>query len=82
MSSEQPDDFEGDLWWVSPIGDVQRIIVDGQQVTFEADSEGRMQASFRVPIAVPVDRMPQEMLRFFLGLITQFLQHRQFVKGS
>ena len=53
--------FEGELWWANPIGDVQRAIVDGEPVNFEADSEGRFQATLRVPLAaVPVDRMPKE----------------------
>jgi phosphonate transport system permease protein len=51
--------FEGDLWWVNPIGDVQRVIVDGEPLHFEADSDGRFQASVRVPLAVPVDRLPE-----------------------
>ncbi len=52
-------DFEGELWWVSPIGDLQRIIVDKKPVTFQSDSEGRFQASLKVPLAVPVTRLPR-----------------------
>ena len=52
--------FEGELWWVNPIGDVQRVITDGELVTFEADENGRFQASINVPLAVPVTSLPEE----------------------
>jgi phosphonate transport system permease protein len=52
-------EFEGELWWASPIGDVQRVIVDGEPVNFVADSEGRFQASLKVPLAVPVTSLPE-----------------------
>jgi phosphonate transport system permease protein len=53
------EDFEGEIWWVSPIGDRQKIIEDGAQLTFVADAEGRFQVSFPVPsTAVPIERQP------------------------
>jgi ABC-type phosphate/phosphonate transport system permease subunit len=52
-------DFEGELWWLNPIGDRQRLLVDGQPQTFVADSQGRFQATITVPSsAVPLDRLP------------------------
>ncbi len=53
-------DFEGELWWVGPIGDVQRVFVDGEPASFAADSEGRIRVSLDVPLAVPVTRLPKE----------------------
>jgi phosphonate transport system permease protein len=51
-------DFEGEVWWVSPIGDVQRVFKDGNPLNFTADSQGRFQISFQVPLAVPLTSLP------------------------
>jgi len=50
--------FEGELWWANPLGDMQRIIVDGQHLKYVADGEGRFHATFQVPLAVPVTKLP------------------------
>jgi phosphonate transport system permease protein len=49
---------EGELRWVNPIGDVQRVIEEGQQLTFVPDEQGRFQVTLRVPLAVPLSRLP------------------------
>jgi phosphonate transport system permease protein len=52
-------DLEGELWWVNPIGDLQRLLVDGQPQTFTTDEEGRFRATIKVPRGtVPLDRLP------------------------
>ena len=51
-------DLEGELWWANPLGDLQRVVVDGQHLKFVTDGEGRFQATFQVPLAVPIDKMP------------------------
>ncbi|MFZ5917103.1 MAG: phosphonate ABC transporter, permease protein PhnE [Chloroflexota bacterium] len=51
--------FEGELRWVNPIGDVQKLLVDGQPQTFTTDAEGRFQATVVVPrTSVPLDKLP------------------------
>jgi phosphonate transport system permease protein len=50
---------EGEMRWVNPIGDVQRIIEDGEQLTFVPDEQGRFQVTLRVPLAVPLSRLPE-----------------------
>ncbi|HZD11018.1 MAG TPA: phosphonate ABC transporter, permease protein PhnE, partial [Candidatus Binatia bacterium] len=52
--------FEGELRWVNPIGDVQRVIVNGEPVTFVTDDEGRFETNIRVPLAVPITQQPEE----------------------
>lgn len=49
---------EGELRWINPIGDVQRVLVGGEPVTFVADEEGRFTAEFVVPQAVPLTQQP------------------------
>jgi phosphonate transport system permease protein len=52
-------DFEGELQWLNPIGDVQKLLVDGQPQTFTTDGEGRFRATVVVPrTSVPLDRLP------------------------
>jgi phosphonate transport system permease protein len=51
-------DFRGEVWWVNPIGDLQRATLDGQAVTFRTDGEGRFRAALRVPLAVAKDKVP------------------------
>jgi phosphonate transport system permease protein len=53
-------ELEGDLLWVNPIGDQQRILEGGQPLRFETDEEGRFQIAFNVPLAVPLTQMPAE----------------------
>ena len=50
--------FQGELWWVSPIGDVQRVIVDHQPATFMTDDQGRFEITIIVPLAVPISEQP------------------------
>jgi phosphonate transport system permease protein len=50
--------FEGELWWVNPIGDVQRVIIDGQPATFVTDDQGRFEITITVPLAVPISEQP------------------------
>ena len=53
-------DLEGDLLWVNPIGDVQRVLAERQPLRFRTDEEGRFQIQFEVPLAVPLTQMPAE----------------------
>lgn len=59
----QGEDFfpevEGELWWVNPIGDRQRVLVDGQPQTFTTDAQGRFRATVKVPLAVPLTSLPE-----------------------
>ncbi|MGD2205369.1 MAG: phosphonate ABC transporter, permease protein PhnE, partial [Anaerolineae bacterium] len=51
--------FEGELRWVNPIGDVQKLLVDSQPQTFVTDEEGRFRATITVPrTSVPLDKLP------------------------
>jgi phosphonate transport system permease protein len=52
--------FEGEIRWLNPIGDVQRTFLDGEMVTFETDSAGRFQVALEVPQAVPLTQRPPE----------------------
>jgi len=52
-------DFEGNLWWINPIGDMQRLLVDGKPQTFLTDGDGRFRVMITVPRgSVPLDRLP------------------------
>ena len=51
---------QGELWWQNPIGDLQQVIQDGQQVKFVTDEEGKFVATFKVPLAVPLTQLPEE----------------------
>ncbi|MCA9937214.1 MAG: phosphonate ABC transporter, permease protein PhnE [Anaerolineales bacterium] len=51
-------DFSGELWWISPIGDPQRVLESGQQATFVTDSAGNFTTRVIVPLAVPVTNQP------------------------
>ncbi len=52
-------DFEGELWWANPIGDLQHLLVDGKAQTFTTDQEGRFRATVKVPAgSVPLDKLP------------------------
>jgi phosphonate transport system permease protein len=53
-------DFEGSVFWINPIGDPQRILEEGEQLTFVTDDEGRFEVSFKVPLAVPLTQLPEE----------------------
>ncbi len=53
-------EFEGELRWINPIGDIQRPLVDGVPVTFETDEEGRFAVTIAVPAAVPISQRPEE----------------------
>ncbi|NOX61954.1 MAG: phosphonate ABC transporter, permease protein PhnE [Chloroflexi bacterium] len=50
--------FEGELWWINPIGDRQRVLIDGEPMLFVTDDEGRFQVSLEVPLAVPLSELP------------------------
>ena len=51
-------DFEGELWWMNPLGNAQRLTVDGEPQTFVADAEGRFQATVKAPLAVSITNQP------------------------
>ena len=50
--------FEGELWWISPIGDAQRVIIDGKQAKFTTDDQGRFDITIDIPLAVPLSEQP------------------------
>lgn len=50
--------FEGELWWINPIGDPQRVLENGVQALFMTDDAGNFTARLRVPLAVPVTSQP------------------------
>ncbi len=51
--------FEGELRWLNPIGNVQRLLVNGEPQTFITDEDGRFRATVVVPSGtVPLDRLP------------------------
>ncbi|MCO5195183.1 MAG: phosphonate ABC transporter, permease protein PhnE [Anaerolineae bacterium] len=50
--------FEGEVFWTNPIGDVQRVIEDGRQATFSADADGNFTLDIKVPQAVPLSQLP------------------------
>lgn len=46
--------------WQNPIGDEQKIILDGRPLVVTTDAEGRFEATFAVPkTSVPLDRIPK-----------------------
>ncbi|HSM58062.1 MAG TPA: phosphonate ABC transporter, permease protein PhnE [Candidatus Sulfomarinibacteraceae bacterium] len=51
---------EGELRWVNPLGDTQRLLFEGELVTFETDDEGRFEVQVRAPQAVPLTQLPPE----------------------
>lgn len=51
-------DIEGELRWLNPIGDIQRVTREGQQVVFTPDASGTFTETIRVPQAVPVPQRP------------------------
>lgn len=50
--------FQGEVRWINPIGDVQRTFFAGELVTFETDRSGRFQIQLEVPQAVPLTQRP------------------------
>jgi phosphonate transport system permease protein len=50
--------FEGELWWISPIGDAQRVIIDGKQAKFTTDDQGHFDITIDIPLAVPLSEQP------------------------
>jgi phosphonate transport system permease protein len=51
-------DFEGDLWWLNPLGNEQRLFSEGSPQTFVTDGEGRFRATIVVPQAVALSNQP------------------------
>lgn len=51
-------DFETELLWINPIGDVQRVLRDGQPQVVTTDSAGRFETTITVPLAVPITEQP------------------------
>jgi len=51
-------DFEGELWWINPIGDSQRVILNGAPAKFITDEQGQFDITIAVPLAVPVSEQP------------------------
>jgi phosphonate transport system permease protein len=52
-------DFEGEMWWINPIGDVSRVFKDGNPLNFTTDAQGRFQVTFQVPHVVPLTTLPK-----------------------
>ena len=50
--------FSGEIWWYNPIGNEQRITKEGKPLIVTTDDEGRFHTSLKVPLAVPIDRVP------------------------
>ena len=50
--------FEGELWWLSPIGDAQRVIIDHSQAKFVTNDQGEFDMTITVPQAVPLSEQP------------------------
>jgi phosphonate transport system permease protein len=50
--------FEGELWWLNPIGNEQRLTWEGEPLNFVADAEGRFRATVKVPLAVSITNQP------------------------
>lgn len=50
---------EGELRWVNPIGDVQRLSLEGEFVRFVTDENGAFEVTVRVPQAVPLTLQPE-----------------------
>ena len=50
--------YEGELRWLNPLGNDQRLLVDGEPQTFVADAEGRFQVTIKVPLAVSIANQP------------------------
>jgi phosphonate transport system permease protein len=51
-------DFEGELWWLNPLGNEQRLLTDGTPQTFVTDGEGRFRATIVAPQAVALTNQP------------------------
>ncbi len=51
---------EGEFWWISPIGDRQRLSHDGEVLRFVTDEQGRFSVDVVVPLAIPLTSMPPE----------------------
>lgn len=49
---------KGEVQWVDPLGTPLRAFLDGQQVLFETDDDGRFETTLRVPQAVPLTSRP------------------------
>lgn len=51
-------DFEGELWWLNPIGNEQRLTWEGEPLTFVTDADGRFHTTVKVPLAVSLANQP------------------------
>jgi phosphonate transport system permease protein len=51
---------ETEFWWINPIGDVQRVFMEGKPLTVVTDAEGRFVTDLVVPQAVPLRNRPEE----------------------
>jgi phosphonate transport system permease protein len=49
---------EGELRWINPIGDIQRVLRDRQQVVFIPDANGVFTETVTIPQAVPLTQRP------------------------
>jgi phosphonate transport system permease protein len=50
--------FEGELWWLNPLGNEQRLLSEGHPQTFVTDGEGRFMATIVAPQAVSLTNQP------------------------
>jgi phosphonate transport system permease protein len=50
--------FEGELWWLNPLGNEQRLLSKGTPQSFVTDGEGRFRATIVAPQAVALANQP------------------------
>ncbi|MBN1381445.1 MAG: phosphonate ABC transporter, permease protein PhnE [Deltaproteobacteria bacterium] len=50
--------FEGEMWWRNPIGDLQRLTKDGRPQIFKTNEKGEFSATIKIPLAVPISALP------------------------
>lgn len=50
---------EGDLLWINPIGDPQRVLEERQPLTFMTNAQGEFTSTFTIPLAVPLNNLPE-----------------------
>lgn len=51
-------DFEGNIWWINPIGSEQRILENRQPLVFTTDDQGHFEVSIVVPMSVSISNLP------------------------
>ncbi len=51
--------FSGEIWWVNPIGDEQRVFAGDKPLTFTPDANGHFHTEIKVPLVVPLTSLPK-----------------------